>query len=414
VAELKTTDAESVQVLGAPSHFNVEAFFAAVMSATFRTAEPENMRRFLGHYLRAGEPSPGPDAQALLTAELERQKEHMAAAISADPFASLGIAPGTLHALSPDDLRLDRKSLEPHQDLVPLVQSLLRLFHNMRTALHVPDQPPQEAPPASGPGRNNAFGLLSQALFGVPTLYAPVKYGLVWNLERRTWVHWDGNTRAPLIRNLAAALGLGAPLLGKRGQLDFALVDRHTRLSEQIAAPRYPFAIDASLAERGARPYQARCASCHDVAGGHERLYALDEIKTDPNRATLFDARQANLFNDFFAKLEIPGYAPPQEPAIRSTQKYWAPDLAGVWARSPYLHNGSVRTMWDLLVPAASRPKSFRRGTRAYDAKLMGYADEGAYRLDTSAEGNSNAGHEYGTDLTEQEKRELIEYLKTR
>src|SRR5206468_3194371 len=46
--------------------------------------------------------------------------------------------------------------------------------------------------PASGPGRNDAFGLLSAVLFGAPQPYAPVKYGLVWNLDHRHWVHWDG------------------------------------------------------------------------------------------------------------------------------------------------------------------------------------------------------------------------------
>ncbi|HEY3241798.1 MAG TPA: c-type cytochrome, partial [Phycisphaerae bacterium] len=202
--------------------------------------------------------------------------------------------------------------------------------------------------------------------------------------------------------------------IGKRGQLDFALVDRHTRLSELIRAPRYPFAIDHALAERGERHYQARCASCHDPASEDHRLHALDEIGTDPNRAKLFDARQAELYNAFFAGLEVAGYKPPGEPAVRSTQKYWAPDLAGVWARAPYLHNGSVRTVRDLLTAPPSRPRVFHRGTAHYDTDALGFADEGPYVLDTMTEGNSCAGHDYGTDLTDDEKRELIEYLKTR
>ena len=51
-----------------------------------------------------------------------------------------------------------------------------------------------------------SLGLLSAALFGAPQPYAPVKYGVVWNLEGRRWVHWDGNTQSPIGRNLLAAL----------------------------------------------------------------------------------------------------------------------------------------------------------------------------------------------------------------
>lgn len=130
------------------------------------------------------------------------------------------------------------------------------------------------------------------------------------------------------------------------------------------------------------------------------------------NRAEIFTPDITEGFNKFFADLQIPGYRPPDKP-IRSTQKYWAPSLAGVWARSPYLHNGSVHTMTELLSPPAARAKSFHRGSRAYDPAQMGYTDEGAYVLDTTTSGSSNTGHNFGTDLTDTEKGELIEYLKT-
>ena len=108
------------------------------------------------------------------------------------------------------------------------------------------------------------------------------------------------------------------------------------------------------------------------------------------------------------------GYTPPQEPGIRSTRGYLAVNMAGVWARSPYLHNGSVRTMQELLIPPAARAKSFHRGARDYDAEQMGYADGGAYLLDTASPENSNIGHDYGTALSAAEKHDLIEFLKTR
>lgn len=87
--------------------------------------------------------------------------------------------------------------------------------------------------------------------------------------------------------------------------------------------------------------------------------------------------------------------------------------MAGVWARSPYLHNGSVRTMQDLLTTPGARSKAFHRGSRDCDTTQMGYADAGPYVLDTTRPGNSNAGHDYGTALAPAQKRELVEYLKT-
>jgi hypothetical protein len=229
-----------VRVLGMTSHFDAEAFFGALIVSSFRTAEVANFRRFLGEYLTASDPAGAEAAQALLRSEWQHQEEKTLAILAADPTASKGLAPGQLHELSAADLRLDHQSLAAGQDLSALAGSLLKLFHNMRAALHVPDQPPTEAPPASGPGRNDAFGLLSFTLFGQPQPYAPVKYGLVWNVAHRRWVHWDGNTQSPIGRNLLASLGLGAPLVGKRGCLDFALVQRQTALSENLRPPQYP------------------------------------------------------------------------------------------------------------------------------------------------------------------------------
>src|SRR6478672_6222280 len=164
-----------------------------------------------------------------------------------------------LHNLSPTDLRLDLQKIGSSDGgpVTHLAHSILKLFHNMRAALHVPDQPPKKIPPSSGPGRNDAFGLLSAGLFNAPQPYAPVKYGLVWNVANRHWVHWDGNTRSPLGRNLLASLGLGAPLHGKHGELDFASVQRQTDLSEMIQAPHYPYLIDQAAADRGSAHFTA-------------------------------------------------------------------------------------------------------------------------------------------------------------
>jgi len=401
------------RVLGMTSHFDSEGFFGAVAVATFRTSDPANMKRFLENYLAASDPVNGAKYRESLATEWNQQEEKIVATIAADPFGSKDVEPGTLLDIAPSEVQLDGKLVDSGAPLAPLAHSLLKLFHNMRAALHVPDQPPEKAPPASGPGRNDAFGSLSAVLFGQPQPYAPVKYGLVWNLEHRRWVHWDGNTQSPIGRNLLAALGLGAPLIGRHADLNFADIQRQTDLGEGIRSPRYPLPVNRRAVKAGAQHFQALCASCHGVPEGDQRLHAVDEVGTHPLRAVLFTQHQADLFNAFLSSLETPGYKPSKEPGIRSTQKYWAPSLAGVWARSPYLHNGSVRTLSQLLTPPADRAKSFHRGSHLYDPVEMGYTDEGGYVLDTTSPGNSNAGHDYGTNLSDAEKRELIEYLKT-
>jgi hypothetical protein len=95
--------------------------------------------------------------------------------------------------------------------------------------------------------------------------------------------------------------------------------------------------------------------------------------------------------------------------------------MQGIWAAAPYLHNGSVPTLAELLKPASERIKSFKIGP-AYDTVNVGLAVEQSefnYTLTTTDctdrnSGNSRCGHEYGTtQLTPAEKKALLEYLKT-
>jgi len=98
---------------------------------------------------------------------------------------------------------------------------------------------------------------------------------------------------------------------------------------------------------------------------------------------------------------------------------YKARPLNGIWATAPYLHNGSVRTMRQLLLPASKRQKTFKVGSTEFDPNDIGFVDEGAFTLDTSRPGNSNAGHDgpvYGNAELEADKDQmnaLLEYLKT-
>ncbi|MBI3819425.1 MAG: hypothetical protein HY286_12085 [Planctomycetes bacterium] len=406
-----------VRVLGMTAGFDAEAFFNTLVGATFQSESADHMKKFLAAYLEQCDPPANATIRntniKIFESQWAIQSQRIAAAIEADPSGAAGAGPGGLQALAGESLQLNAQLLQNGADLARLSATMLKLFHNMRASLHVPDEIPSRLPPASGPGRNDAFGLLSAALFGKAQPFAPVKYGLVWNVGRRPWVHWDGNTRSPISRNMLASLGLGAPLVGRSARLDFALLQKQTELTEKIAPPKYPLSVDRAAALRGTVIYKNACADCHNSPEGDARLYSVPEVGTDPLRANTFTQTEADRINHLFLEIETPGYVPPLKPGLRSTQKYFAASLDGVWARAPYLHNGSVRTMWELLTPPPKRQSSFHRGSRVYDELDMGLADAGTYLLDIKTPGNGNGGHDYGTQLADSQKRDLIEYLKT-
>jgi hypothetical protein len=94
--------------------------------------------------------------------------------------------------------------------------------------------------------------------------------------------------------------------------------------------------------------------------------------------------------------------------------------LNGIWATAPYLHNGSVPTLHDLLHPDR-RPAKFAVGNREFDPVRIGYQYDltatgpNIWTYDTTQPGNSNIGHSgeaFGTTLPEDQKAALLEYLK--
>jgi cytochrome c553 len=97
---------------------------------------------------------------------------------------------------------------------------------------------------------------------------------------------------------------------------------------------------------------------------------------------------------------------------------YKGRSLNGIWATAPYLHNGSVPTLWDLLLAPEQRPKTFKTGSTEFDPNKVGFkpADDAdnPFVFDTSRPGNSNLGHDYGTgQLSDEDRQAIVEYLKT-
>ena len=111
---------------------------------------------------------------------------------------------------------------------------------------------------------------------------------------------------------------------------------------------------------------------------------------------------------------------------MQAKRIYKARPLDGIWATAPFLHNGSVPNLWALLSPLEQRPATFCLGSREFDPTIVGYSTdcvEGTFELDTGLAGNRNTGHEFkdgprgngtiGRALKEEERRDLIEFLKS-
>jgi mono/diheme cytochrome c family protein len=116
---------------------------------------------------------------------------------------------------------------------------------------------------------------------------------------------------------------------------------------------------------------------------------------------------------------QVQNYAEKQRDAAQEL-KYKARPLDGIWATAPYLHNGSVPNLWQLLLPAGERDKKFWVGSREIDTKNVGFKTDqvpGGTEFDTSLPGNSNSGHDSpaygGGKMTEEQRWDLIEYLKS-
>ncbi len=282
--------------------------------------------------------------------------------------------------------------------------------------------------PDAGPGRVDTFNP-PKVLLNFPMEKLPEREWVgncdlpsVWNQGPREGMalHWDGNNTSVEERNRSAAFGTGA----LPPTLDRASMKKMETWLHDAKPPAYPYPIDASLAQRGATIYAQRCAGCHGRSGTDfsgefvGRVTPIEEIRTDRHRLDSYTPELAANQNLLYA-----AYPEERFSHFRKTNGYANQPLDGLWLRAPYLHNGSVPTLRDLLNPARERPASFYRGYDVYDPQNVGFisdvSHEGTRRyfhFDTALPGNGNFGHEgaaYGTDLSAADKEALIEHLKT-
>jgi len=278
----------------------------------------------------------------------------------------------------------------------------------------------------AGPGRSAVLEF-TKAIHKqkVEPPYGFIRIRSVWTYRRRSSFGIDGL----MTGDLGAAL---AAVEFNKGMPAKYIVDHPHQWEslyeyvKTIPIPKYPEPIDPELAKRGEKVYETACARCHgSYAPGaeayKEKLIPIARIGTDSDRLrSITPELIAATNNSVFGKYV----------RINGTGGYVAPPLDGIWCRGPYLHNGSVPTIADLLLPASHRPVSFFvGGDTAYDLGRLGvsYAEDldrdgsrrgkrtspKQFEFNTRDPGNSNQGHEFSNKISAVDSLALVEFLKT-
>ena len=307
---------------------------------------------------------------------------------------------------------------------VPQLQAgLLKIGAQLRNAT-LPNHP------RFGPGRVDTFNPYKVNQFSeeYPPGSIPAEerigtadFPSIWNQGPRDGLnlHWDGNNSSVRERNFSAAFGAGAT----RDNVESAAFDRVTDWLVDLPPPKYPFEItsDAAVLARGEAIYGQLCFGCHDFAGKRiGEVEPLASIGTDPHRLNSYTEKLAEIQQRYGDGYDW------DFSHFRKTDGYANQPLDGIWARAPYLHNGSVPTLFDLLTPEGQRNGGrdhFFKGHGVYDTTNVGERTDieeidgqKTFRFVISEPGNSNKGHSgaaYGTELSPDDKRAMIEYLKT-
>lgn len=243
-----------------------------------------------------------------------------------------------------------------------------------------------------------------------------------WNFKKKNWLYSDGfapkDHRALMQFMLIPENG---PEKFHQWEDDFREVYAWL---ESLESPAYPFEVDRSLAAQGEVVFNKTCAECHGHYGKQtdypNKIVSIGELGTDPARLeALTPMHRAGYALSWF------GYHGKHD-TIHDPGGYIAPPLDGIWASAPYLHNGSVPTLWHVLHPS-ERPKVWQRTEDGYDQRKVGLEvttfeelpktvtkgkDRRRY-FDTSKFGKSSQGHLFPDELNETEKTAVLEYLKT-
>ena len=284
--------------------------------------------------------------------------------------------------------------------------------------------------PDWGRGRDDAMNLTKYFLTTSPLddTLGPTDMPSIWNIKKYqtrqgTRMNFAGDSWDANSVIIDSALGL----LGAAPASNQVFLDEVRWLNkylDEYQAPKFPFPTDPAKAAAGKAVFDANCARCH----WSERtgtVVPVEEVGTDVERMKSWNKDAAIRSNE-----TVKAFGIERRGLVEANPTgYIAAFLDGIWLRAPYLHNGSVPTLRDLLNPVAQRPPIFYRGYDVYDPLDVGFIslEKQAERLGASWDtvryvgtpydvrwrSNGNTGHEYGVNLPPRDKDLLLEYLKT-
>lgn len=340
-----------------------------------------------------------------------------------------------------------------------------------------------------GPSRMDALNGIGNLVFGSTikvgsnfhALSAPASIPYLWDIWRFDWMHYNSSFSQPMAQNVLQVLGANGwtNFIDSQGSsnpvpsrwdssVDIKALESTDIAFKKLKAPEWPSELfgsyDAKKAAKGEKLFESQCRSCHgpkpnkSMTGQRSQLSVvnipLDVIGTDPIYAEKFAGQTFDIAklsgesnrvsgaqalayvtemvkNRAYDKLSYTesqrdfANGEGRKNIMKGDLVYRARTLNGVWSSAPYLHNGSVPNIYELLSPVAERSSKFWLGSYEYDPEMLGFKNmkvSGGFLFDTSIPGNGNKGHEFsdkkgvgviGRLLSSEERFEIIEYLKS-
>ena len=251
----------------------------------------------------------------------------------------------------------------------------------------------------------------------IPDGVIPTDVPAWWLLKKKNAMFYSGNGRGDFARIMMASSLLTLQDTTKAREVDNKFSDVLAFINS-IEPPVYPETLNETTLGAGEKIFTDNCSKCHGTYGSNETypnlIVDLEEIGTDP---FLLNVNFA--YNNFIDWYNESWFSKaPYDAYFVVENGYIAPPLDGVWATAPYLHNGSVPNL-ETLLNSNIRPKYWKRIGTDYNLDQIGLnfeelsapGDKTVY--DTTVDGYGNGGHLYGDGLSEQERSDLIEYMKS-
>jgi len=257
----------------------------------------------------------------------------------------------------------------------------------------------------------------------LPDEVIPTDVPAWWLLKKKNAMFHNAMGREDFCKSFIGASLLTLADVNKAIEVDENMVDVLAYIYS-LEAPEYPFEINTNLANEGKIIFNNNCVTCHGTYGDNSSypnlLVSLETINTDSELSNHYTTTSIN--NDYFLDWFNTGWFGTSENPLQLVPEggYIAPPLDGIWASAPYFHNGSVPTVEDVL-NSTERPTFWSRtfDNTDYNKNKLGWNysvetnQSNINTYNTTLKGYTNGGHTFGDKLSDEERKALIEYLKT-